>query len=292
MYLSAKVSVWLTLLLAIPASGLIVRIFVFQHDCAHNSFFPTRRQNTWLGRACSLVTLTPFVYWRRIHAGHHGVWNNLERRGVASEFYTDTMTLAEYEKLSPRSRLLYRLGHHPVLIYLLMPPVIFLLVYRTPYDTPASQLAERRSVYALDFALFLVFGSLIYFFGIKTVLLVHLPMMILAAIIGIWLFAVQHRFEQSEWFNNADWSPANAALHGTSYFKLPRLLRWFSADIGTHHVHHMRPSVPNYRLVDCHNACPMTMKDVTTLTFADAWKATSYVLWDENRRRMVKFPPG
>ncbi len=290
MYVTAKISVWLTLMLAIPLSGLIVRVFVFQHDAGHNSFFRTRKQNTALGRACSLVTWTPFVYWRRIHAGHHGVWNNLQRRGVASEFYTDSMTVAEYKKLTPLGRWLYRFTHHAVIIHLLMPPVVFLLVYRYPYDTPKSFKAERRSAFALDVVLLLLFGSLIHFFGIKTVLLVHLPSTMLAAIIGIWLFSVQHRFEQSEWFNNDDWSPANAALHGTSYLKLPRLFRWFSADIGTHHVHHLRPSVPSYRLVDCHEACEQTMAPVTTLTFRSALKAQSFTLWDEDAHRMVPYP--
>jgi len=290
MYVTAKISVLLTLLLGIPLAGLIVRIFVFQHDFGHNSFFATPFQNRIFGRLSSFATMTPFAYWRWIHAQHHGVWNNLGLRGIPSEFYTDCLTLAEYQQLSGFKRLLYRLGHHPLLIHVLLPPVLFLIIYRTPYDLPASRQAERRSVYALDLVLLLVYGSLIYFFGIKTVLLVHLPSMVLAAIIGVWLFSVQHRFEETKWLEKSDWTRDAAALHGTSYFKLPRLLRWFSADIGTHHVHHLRPAVPSYRLVECHEACQQTMAGVTILTIGEALRAPSFSLWDENQQRMVRVP--
>jgi acyl-lipid omega-6 desaturase (Delta-12 desaturase) len=290
MYASVKFSVLLTLLLAIPYSGLMVRIFIIQHDCGHNSLFAASLHNRVVGRACSLVTLTPFAWWRRVHARHHVTYNNLDLRGCPADFYTDCLTLAEYEKLSRIKRRLYRFSHHPALIHLLQPPFIFLVLQRIPFDTPASCAAERRSVYALNFGLLLMFGLLVYCFGIKTVLLVHLPAASLSAVVGIWLFSVQHRFEASQWFSKADWTQAAAALHGTSYLKLPRLLRWFSADIGTHHVHHLRPSIPNYRLHDCHEACQATMAVVTTLTIAEALKTPSFTLWDENRLRMVPFP--
>ncbi len=290
MYASVKYSVWLTLLLAIPYSGLMIRIFIFQHDCGHNSFFATPLHNRILGRVCSVITMTPFAWWRRVHARHHVTYNNLDLRGCPADFYTDCLTLAEFEKLSRFKRGVYRLSHNPALIHLLQPPLVFMILQRVPFDTPASCAAERRSAYALNLGLLLMFAPLIYFFGIKAVLLVHLPAMVLSSIIGIWLFAVQHRFEASQWFAKADWTQANAALHGTSYFKLPRLLRWFTADIGTHHVHHLRPSIPNYRLHECHEACQQTMADVTVLTIAEALKTPSYALWDENRRRMVPFP--
>ena len=225
-----------------------------------------------------------------MHARHHVTVNNLDLRGCPADFYTDCITLAEYEKLSPLKRRLYRFSHHPALIHLLQPPLVFMVLQRLPFDTPASCKAERRSAYGLDLGLLLMFAPLIYFFGIKTVLLVHLPAMLLAAIIGIWLFSVQHRFEASQWFSKADWTVAGAALQGTSYLKLPRLLRWFSADIGTHHLHHLRPTIPNYRLHDCQQACQLTMAAVTTLTFAEALKTPSFALWDEHSLRMVPFP--
>jgi omega-6 fatty acid desaturase (delta-12 desaturase) len=290
MYASARLSVWLTLLLALPYSGVMVRIFILQHDCGHNSFFANPSHNRMLGRVCSLVTLTPFAWWRRVHARHHVTYNNLDRRGCPADFYTDCLTIAEYEALSPFKRLLYRLSHNPALIHLLQPPLVFLVLQRVPFDTPKSCMAERHSAYALNLALLLVFTPLVYFFGLKTVLLVHLPALILASIIGIWLFSVQHRFEASQWFSKSEWSQARAALHGTSYLKLPFILRWFSADIGVHHIHHLHPSIPNYRLQDCHNACPQTMAPVTTLTIAEALKTPIFALWDETNRRMVPFP--
>lgn len=290
LYASARWSVWLTLLLAIPYSGLIVRTFILQHDCGHNSLFATSLYNRIVGRACSLVTLTPFAWWRRVHARHHITYNNLDLRGCPADFYTDCLTLAEYENLSRFKQWLYRFSHHPLLIHVLQPPLVFLLLQRVPFDTPANCARERRSVYGLNLALVLIFGSLIYLFGIKTVLLVHLPGLFLASIIGIWLFSVQHRFEESQWFSKGDWTQANAALHGTSYLKLPRILRWFSADIGTHHVHHLRPSIPNYRLHDCHEACQPMMDGVTTLTIVEALKAPTFALWDGDLRRMVPFP--
>lgn len=290
MYASVRFSVWLTLLLALPYSGLMVRIFIFQHDCGHNSFFAAPLHNRILGRACSLVTFTPFAWWRRVHARHHVTYNNLDLRGCPADFYTDCLTLAEYEKLSSFKQHLYRFSHNPVLIHLLQPLVVFLFLQRVPFDTPASAAAERRSAYALDLGLLLMFGSLIYFFGIKTVLLVHLPALFLASVVGIWLFSVQHRFEASQWFSKADWTQARAALHGSSYLKLPRLLRWFSADIGVHHVHHLSPSIPNYRLHECHEACQQMMAPVTILTTAEALKTPSFALWDENRHLMVPFP--
>jgi omega-6 fatty acid desaturase (delta-12 desaturase) len=290
MYASLKISVWLTLALAIPASGLIVRIFMFQHDCGHNSFFAAASHNKFLGRVCSLVTFTPFAYWRRLHARHHGDWNDLDNRGIPADFYSDCLTLAEYQELTSSKRFLYRLGHHAALIYVLLPPVIFTLLYRIPFDTPASCKEERRSVYALNIGLLAVFGSLAYVFGIRSVLLVHLPAMALSAIIGIWLFSVQHRFEQAQWFRRENWTLVNAALHGASYLKLSPMLQWFSASIGVHHVHHLRPKIPNYRLQDCHNAClPMTAA-ATIMTLRDALGAPSYALWDEARGCMVPYP--
>jgi len=292
MYASVKVSLWLTLVLAIPYGGLMVRIFIFQHDCGHDSFFANALHNRMLGRLCSLVTFTPFAWWRRVHARHHVTYNNLDRRGCPADFYTDCLTVAEYEKLSAFKQGVYRVSHNPVLIHLLQPLLVFLVLQRVPFDTPASAVAERRSAYALDLALLLVFALLIYIFGIKTVLLVHLPALTLAAITGIWLFSVQHRFEESQWFSKEEWTQARAALQGSSYLKLPPLLRWFSGDIGVHHVHHLRPSIPNYRLQECHDACPLTMAPVTILTIAEALKTPSFALWDEKLLRMVPFPAG
>ncbi len=290
MYLSLRISVWISLALAVPASGLIVRIFMLQHDCGHNSFFRSRRLNIIFGNVCSLVTFTPFLYWRRLHARHHQSWNNLDSRGIAADFFSDCATLAEYQAMPRIQKMLYRLSHHPLLVHLLLPPIVFVLLYRLPFDTPRRHKRERMSVYLLNLALIFVFGGLIMAFGLKSVLLAQLPAIILAAIIGIWLFSVQHRFEDAQWARKADWTPAGASLQGASYLKLPVLLQWFSGNIGLHHVHHLRPGIPNYRLQACHDECPAVTAGAQVLTLKTALKAPSYVLWDENLNRMVPLP--
>lgn len=290
MYFSLRYSIWLTLLLAVPASGLVVRIFMLQHDCGHNSLFRSRRLNGIAGALCSLVTLTPFAYWRRLHARHHGNWNNLDGRGIPADFFSDCVTVAEYGAMRRRRRFLYRLTHHPLLVHFLLPPIVFILLYRLPFDTPASSRPERISVYLLNICLVALFAGLMIMFGIGNVVLVHLPALALAAIIGIWLFSVQHRFEEAQWVRNADWKFAEASLQGTSYLRLPPVLQWFSASIGLHHVHHLRPGIPNYRLQECHDGCLAVTEAATVLTLREAFGAPSYALWDEDLRCMVPFP--
>ncbi len=290
MYAALHVSIWLTLLLALPASGLIVRIFMLQHDCGHGSLFRTARLNNVVGFACSLVTLTPFAYWRRLHARHHASWNNLDGRGVPADFFSDCLTVAEYHRLGRMARWSYRVTHHPALLHLLLPPVVFVLLYRVPFDTPASCRRERLSVVLLNVALLCVFAGLVARMGWVAVALVHGPAVALAAIIGIWLFSVQHRFEDSQWSRSGEWNYRQASLHGASYLKLPRVLQWFSGNIGLHHVHHLRPGIPNYRLQACHDACGEITGQATILTLHDALRAPSFALWDEDRSRMTPIP--
>ena len=290
MYASLHVSVWLTLALAVPAGGLIVRIFMLQHDCGHNALFQSRRLNAVVGAICSVLTCTPFAYWRRLHARHHGSWNNLDGRGIPADFFSDCATVAEYAAMTRGQKFAYRLGHHPLLTHFVLPPVIFLVLYRVPFDTPASARRERRSVWLLDSALVAIFAGLIALFGVKAVLLVQLPPMVLASIVGIWLFSVQHRFEAAHWARKAEWRFAEAALHGTSYLRLPRVLQWFSGNIGLHHVHHLNPGIPNYRLQPCHDACSGVTGAATVLNLRQALAASRYALWDESLRRMVPFP--
>lgn len=290
MYASAHVSILLTLAMAIPTGGLIVRIFMLQHDCGHNSLFPSRRANAVVGVLCSFATFTPFSYWRRLHARHHGGWNDLDGRGIPADFFSDCATVREYEAMTSLQKRLYRVSHHPLLVHVLLPPLIFILLYRLPFDTPASCRKERISVYALNLALALIFGGLIMVFGIRTVLLVNLPPLVLAAIAGIWLFSVQHRFEESQWARKEDWNFATASLHGASHLALPRVLQWFSGNIGFHHIHHLRPGIPNYQLEACQDGCPDVTSRATRLTLKDALKAPNFVLWDEDLKRMVPFP--
>jgi len=288
MYVVSDISIWLSLALAVPAAGLIVRIFIIQHDCGHGAFFKSRAANEWLGRFCGLITMTPYANWRRQHANHHAVWNNLDRRSAGADIYSTCLTVAEYRALPRLARWWHRVVRHPLIAQLVLPPLVFVLLYRIPFDTPAAWRRERWSVLFTNFGLAAVFATLIVLLGAGSVALVQLPTMAMAAIMGVWIFSVQHRFEEAVWSRQKDWSAAGAALFGSSHLKLPRVLQWFSGNIGFHHIHHMMPRVPNYRLEDCHRACA-SIASAPCLTFRQALRAPSYALWDEEATRMVRF---
>ncbi len=284
------VSLWLTLGLALPAAELVVRLFIIQHDCGHGSFFRSRRLNDGLGRFCSAFTFTPYAFWRRQHTAHHATFNNLDRRDSGVDIYSTCATLREYQAFTPGRRLLYRVSRHPLVSQLLLPPVVFLVVYRLPFDAPSSWTAERRSVPLTNLALAAVFGSLVLALGASAVVLVQLPVMVVASIVGVWLFSVQHRSEAAQWLRQDRWNAVQASLEGSSYLKLPPVLQWFTGGIGFHHVHHLSTRVPNYRLQECHKSRPELDK-VTTLTLRQALLAPCYALWDEEHGRMVGFTP-
>ncbi len=289
MYALVGVSAWLVFALAVPAAGLLVRLFIVQHDCGHGSFFRSRWANDWLGRFCSAMTFAPYEFWRRQHANHHASFNNLDRRDSGLDIYSTCATMREYQALSPARRLLYRSVRHPVLTLFLLPPVVFVLLYRVPFDTTRSAKRERRSVFGTNLALAGVLGTLMLLLGAGPVLMVQGPTIGLASIVGVWLFSVQHRFEEAQWAHQDAWNPVQASLDGSSYLKLPRVLQWFTGNIGFHHVHHLSPRVPNYRLQACHMARP-EMGQVTTLTLRQALTAPLYALWDEDRSCMARFP--
>ncbi len=291
MYWALSVSYWLVLILAFPAAGLLVRIFIIQHDCGHNSFFQSRHANRMIGRLCSLMTLAPFAHWRRQHAMHHANWNNLDRRESGADIYSSCLTLAEYRTLSPRARLRYRMLQNPALSLLLFPPIIFIILYRIPFDTPKAWVAERRSVWLTNGVLSLMFGALTALVGARDLLLVQLPVTVLASIVGVWLFSLQHRFPQVQWLRTKEWSYLAASLRGSSYLRLPKVLQWLTGNIGFHHIHHLDPRIPNYRLEDCHMACPAA-RTIPVLTLRDGLSASRYALWDEENARMVRFPCG
>ena len=284
MYVTVDVSTWLTLALAVPAAGFVVRIFILQHDCGHGSLFRTKRLNDWVGRVCSLVTLTPYASWRRQHALHHANWNNLDRRESGADIYSTCLTTAEYRRLSPGKRFLYRLMRHPLISLVLLPPVVFFILYRVPFDTPADWRRERLSVHFTNLALIALVVTMGLTLGFGAVALVQLPIMVVAAIVGVWLFSVQHRFEGTAWFRRVDWSARDASLQGTSYLRLPAVLQWFTGNI----VHHLNSRIPNYRLAECHDANP-ALHDVPTLSLGAALRSSTLWLWDEARGRMVRF---
>ncbi len=288
MYLAAEFSVVLTLALSVLASGLLVRIFVIQHDCGHGSFFQSRRANDLVGFVCGLLTFTPYQFWKRQHAGHHGVWNNLDRRQSGADIYSSCITVSEYRAMGRWRRRLYRLTRHPLVINILAPPLVFVVLYRVPFDTPKARVREHRSVHATTLIIAAMAVGLGFAFGFDRLALVHLPVMILSSIIGVWLFSVQHCFERTHWRRQADWDYADASMLGSSFLDLPPVLRWFTGNIGFHHIHHLNPRVPNYRLRACHNSHP-TLSRAPRFTLMTALRQWRYMLWDEDRGRMVSY---
>jgi omega-6 fatty acid desaturase (delta-12 desaturase) len=291
MYWSLTVSIALTAALAVAAACFVVRIFIIQHDCGHGSFFRSRAANHAVGTLCSLVTLTPYLLWRRQHAGHHSHWNNLDRRLSGSDIYSGCLTLAEYRQLSGLRQRLYRLVQHPAISWLVLPPFVFLLLYRVPFDTPRAWQRERRAVHLTNLAVLAVFLALGFALGFGPVLLIQGTVISIAAIGGVWLFSVQHRFETTLWARQPAWHPVSAALEGSSYLELPPLLQWITGNIGFHHVHHLNPRIPNYRLEACHEAIPALQTAFVMKPWhgLKAWRAA---LWDEETARMVPFPRG
>jgi len=288
MYWSLQLSYALTLLFAVPTGALLVRIFIVQHDCGHGSFLGPRWANDLVGRACSVLTLAPYANWRSHHARHHASWNNLDRRDSGNDIYSACLTVAEYSSMTRRQRFLYRLPRHPIISHFVLPPLVFMILYRLPFDTPANWAKERRAVHWLNGALVALICALGMTVGFIPVVLVQLPVMVVASIIGVWLFAVQHRFEDSRWARQQQWTYRDASLEGSSFLKLPKILQWFTGNIGFHHVHHLAPRIPNYRLERCHHNVD-ALKANAPLTLRPALAAVRLALWDEDRQRLVRF---
>jgi len=276
---------WLTLLLAIPTSGLLVRLFIIQHDCGHGSYFKSRAANDFLGRALCVLTLTPYSHWKQGHAVHHASNGNLDRRGRGD---VDTLTVREYEALAPLKKLGYRLYRNPFVMVLLGAPINFILLQRLPTGPTFRDRQARRSIMSLNIALVVVFGLPMAVIGVVPVLATYLPVMIIASWIGNWLFYVQHQFEDAYWEQDSDWNFHTAALCGSSYFELPRILQWFSGNIGLHHVHHLCSRIPNYRLQACLNAAPELRNIAKRITLRESLGCWRLALWDEQQHKLVR----
>ena len=283
MYLALNVSYLLVVILTVPAAGFLVRTYIVFHDCAHGSFLPSRRANTWLGMICGLLTFTPFVKWRHEHAVHHGTAGDLDRRGVGD---VHTLTVAEYRSLPRRRRLGYRLFRNPLVMFGIGP--IYAILIAPRWVSRGTRQRLRRSVIATDIALAVLVGTLCWLVGWRDYLLIQMPAVLLAGSIGVWLFYVQHQFEDTYWQSTDDWSYAEAALCGSSYLKLPKVLQFFTGNIGLHHVHHMSTRIPNYNLQRAHDEVDV-FHDVPTLSLWDGLRAVRLKLWDESAARMVTF---
>jgi omega-6 fatty acid desaturase (delta-12 desaturase) len=277
---------WLTLLLAIPAAGLLVRLFIIQHDCGHGSFFKSRAANDFVGRALSVLTLTPYDSWKRGHAAHHASTGNLDRRGHGD---VEILTVAEYQASGPLKKLAYRLYRNPLVMVLLGAPINFILLQRVPLGRELRNRQSRRSILLLDLTLLVAFGLPCTLFGVLPVSGAYLPVMIIASWVGNWLFYVQHQFEEAHWERDDDWNFHVAAVDGSSYFKLPPILQWFSGNIGLHHVHHLCSRVPNYRLQACLDAAPELHEVAKVITLRESLGCWRLALWDERRRLLVGF---
>ncbi len=287
MVLNLNVGYWLTLLLSLPAAGFTVRIFIIQHDCGHGSFFKAKQANHSVGTLASLFTLTPYLYWRKSHAIHHAHHAELEERGIGDIW---TLTVDEYRAASRTKRMVYRIFRNPFFLFVIAPAVNFIVLQRILMPGPEGKWKrhERASVWWTNIVLLLLYGGLSWLIGWQAVLMIQLPITIIASSAGTFMFYVQHQFERTYWEHTGEWDYTAAAMQGSSYYKLPRILQWFTGNIGFHHIHHLSPRIPNYRLQACHDENP-SLQQVTHLTLTQSLKTMFLVLWEEKQRRLVTF---
>ncbi len=283
MVLSLRVSYWLTLALAIPAAGFMMRTFIIFHDCCHGSFFKSQKANDAVGIITGVLTFTPYYSWRRSHAFHHATAGDLDRRGEGDVW---TMTLDEYLAAPRWQRAAYRFMRFPLVTFGLGPLAMFLVVQRFP--SRPDRRRERVGVWMTDLALLGILALAAFTIGLKAYILVQLPIVWLGGATGIWLFYVQHNFPDTYWERHARWDYAAVGLKGSSFYRLPAVLRWFSGNIGFHHIHHLSPRTPNYFLKPCHEASPI-FRQVKPLTLRASLAALKLRLWDEEQQKLVGF---
>jgi omega-6 fatty acid desaturase (delta-12 desaturase) len=269
----------------LPAAGFLVRIFIIQHDCGHGSFFKSRKANDFLGSICGVLTFTPYHYWRKSHAIHHASSGSWEDRGIGDIY---TMTVQEYLQQSKWGRLKYRLYRHPLLLFVLAPTFLFIVLHRLPFAESKSWRRERASVHWTNLAIVAMVISLSFVIGLKSFLLIQLPIIILAATIGTWMFYIQHQFEDTYYAHGDNWDYTVAALQGSSYYQLPKVLQWFTGNIGFHHIHHLSPRIPNYRLQKCHEE-NQVFQQVVVLTLWTSLQSIFLSLWDEEQKKLIGF---
>ena len=276
---------WWGLLLTIPCAGLLLRLFMIQHDCGHGAFFGYRPLDDWTGRLIGILTLTPYDSWRRTHAIHHASSGNLDARGIGD---VRTLTVAEYLSLGRWRRIGYWLYRHPLVIFALGPTYLFVLQQRLPIGAMRSGALPWVSTMGTNVAIAGVVSILIWFAGLLPFLLIQVPIVSMAATLGVWLFYVQHQFEETHWDHKDDWQFESAALHGSSFYDLPRPLLWFTANVGIHHVHHVSSKVPFYRLQQVLRDFPQ-LRNIGRITIRDSLSGVRLVLWDETQRRLISF---
>jgi len=285
MLLSLTQPYWVTLLAGLPAAGLMTRLFIFQHDCGHGAFFRSRFVNNTVGGLLGVPTLMPYRYWRRTHAAHHGASGDLDRRGLGDVI---TLTVEEYLAKPRWRRVLYRIYRNPFVLLLLGPTIQFVLKHRLPLNIPRTWKREWASVMWTNAALIAVIALAWALIGIDRFLLVQVPITLMSGALGVWLFYVQHQFEDTYWREHSEWDFYRAAIEGSSFYDLPRVLHWFTGNIGFHHIHHLASRIPNYRLRECFQRVP-ELQQVTRLTIAGSVRCARLHLWDEDEQRLVGF---
>ena len=285
-YLSLSVSYWLTLLLSIPAGLSVVRLFIIQHDCGHRSFFKSKSANDWVGSFLSVLTFTPYHCWRREHAAHHATSGDLDRRGRGGEIWT--MTVKEYQEASWKRRLLYRLYRNPFVLLTIGSIFHFVVMQRLTVNLPKARTVERRSIHWTNFWLAITLVSAGWLLGPMNLIAVQLPTFAFAATVGVWMFYIQHQYEDAFWTTAEDWDYVKAAMEGSSYYRLPKVFQWFTANIGLHHIHHLDSRIPNYHLQKCHDANPEFHRAIQ-FSFTESLPCIFLKLWDEDQKQMIRF---
>ena len=273
----------ITLLLSVVASGFLVRIFILFHDCCHSAFFPSRRANRILGYIAGIMTFTPFEDWQRTHVIHHSASGDLDRRGVGDIW---TLTVDEYLSASKLKRFAYRFFRNPLFLFTIIPFVLFLILQR--FSSPGARKRERNSVFFTNVAIVAISALMSLTLGFQNYLMIQLPIIMMAASAGMWLFYVQHQYEDVYWTRHESWDMTRAGLEGSSYYKLPKALQWIVGNIGLHHIHHVKANIPNYNLQRCYNEV-LALQAAMPLTFCKSLKSLWLNLWDEQKQKLVSF---
>lgn len=282
MYRSLEISYWLTLVLTLPTAGFMVRIFIIFHDCGHGSFFKSQKANDILGVITGLLTLTPYHYWRHDHAIHHAGASDLDRRGVGDVL---TLTVAEYLALPWHKKVGYRIMRNPYILFTVGSFIVFVLTHR--FWRPGVGKRERESVIWTNLALAAIAAVLWNLIGWQAILLVEVPILLIACSAGVWLFYVQHNFDGAYWQRHDKWEFFKAGMDGSSFYKLPKLLQWFTGNIGFHHIHHLSPKIPNYKLEQAFKE--NRLFQIKPVTIWISLKSLTYRLWDEQKQKLVGF---
>ncbi|HEY1406469.1 MAG TPA: fatty acid desaturase [Spirochaetota bacterium] len=274
---------WIVLVLAALSSGFYIRSFIVLHDCSHMSFFKSKKACSILGHFCGILSFTPFFDWQRNHGIHHANVSNLDKRGIGDVW---TMTLNEYREANPSTKLLYRIFRNPFFLFVIAPPILFVVMYRFPQKSTRRK--DYFSIIFTDVILVLIVIIAHYTVGIKNYVAVQLPIVLIAMPVGLWLFYIQHQFENVYWVHAKDWDLISAAMKGGSFYKLPELLRWATGNIGYHNLHHINPRIPCYFLKECYEKTP-DLHYTTPITLISGFKSLRLRLWDEDANKLISF---